>query len=669
MVYAFPLDASFSPFQFTRNRLEHIIAAVDPSDYPNRQNLRYELTLNAPEYAGLQILEPFLTLPGREKPPIITSGESTFEGAKFSVQGELDGLLYREKPSFQQSQISVISSLTMPFSFTEVVKYEGTEIVSQAIPPQWAIKAGLAEIDHDAWGSSYWTHYHANRFLTWQPDNKIVGSGQEEYLYFLLNFSPAPSYIKLRVDVTYTDAATETFYPSLPIQDVPFGRILCVPVGPSIALKDAPGSVIKYEVYLVDQLENRLSEKRTYWPDRKARRQERFIMFSNSFHSYDTLRLVGDGSELHKVQRFYADRERPIGAGSDFSDLFMIDKVGESEITISTGYFEKDSAEMTRYLSEFLLAEEWYLISQNAHEPLELVTTSQVSSEDSPGLVSRSYTLRKIRDASNYSFLPPAPVFAGRATYWKGSKPQYMLDGLGKRTGYVRYGRIVKTYLDTDTSYIPLTIKANSPGDADYLPEYLNPDITPGSTPFPSGAISRAGTFNRTNCGAGFVGGPATIVIAAGKYGGENAGEANLLAEAEYTSLNTQATANTSGTCTVNTTPIHGAILHKLPMDGGFNVIGSGDSGPVVDLRIDGVFIVPNTVGASPPSISISGSTMTPGLHTITCNVSYHHAPLRPCKLRIASKNKEINVSDNGLYSFGEIMVYSSDEPLTVEVL
>lgn len=671
MTYAFPLDhtLSFFPFQFTRNRLEHVIAAVDPADYPIRQNLRYELTLNAPEYPGLQILEPFISLPSREKPAIISEGISTYEGARFTMQMELDGLLTREKPTHRQAQISVISSLTMPFSFTEVIKYDDVEIRNQALPPQWAIKSGLSEVDHDGWGAAYWTHYHTNRFLTWQPDNKVVGADQEEYLYFLLNFSPTPSYIKLRVDVSYADATSETLYPSLPIQDVPFGRVLCIPVGPAVALQNAEKSVLKYQVYLVDQLENRLSEKRTYWPDRLKRRQERSILFSNSFQTFDTLRLVGESTETHKVQRYYADRERPIGAGSDFSDLFMIDKVGEREVVISTGYFEKGTAEITRYLSEFLLAEEWFLVTDKAHEPLELVSTSQVSQQDSMSLVSRSYTFRHIRDASNFSFLPSPPAFPGRATYWKPSKPQYVLDAYGKRTGYIRFGRIVKTYTDTDTPFVPLITKPNSPGDANYIPEHLDETITPGSTPFPNVAISRAGSFLRNNCSAGYVGRPPIIAIPVGKYGGENPGEANALAESEFTGLNTQAQANLTGTCELNLTPVHLSIFHKVQMDNSLHVYGSSDGGPVVNFRANGVIMVTNSVGQIPSTNRLSDGTIPPGVYTITAYVDYGHTPMRPCKLRIASKNKEINVTDRGLYSFGEITIYSSDEPLTLEVI
>ena len=670
MTFAFSTDPSFSPFQFTRNTLEHIIAAADPADYPNRPDLRYELTLNAPEYPGLQILQPFITLPGREKPAIVSTGESVFEGAKFSMQAEVDGLLSREKPSFRQSQISVISSLTMPFSFKEVVKYDGVEIRNQTLPPQWAIKAGLSELDHDAWGTSYWTHYHKNRFLTWQPDNKIISSGQEEYLYFLLNFSPSPEYIKLRVDVTYTDASSEEIYPLMPIRDVPFGRVLCVPIGPSIVLQGIAGSVaagapVNYQAYLVDQEGNRLSEKRTYWLDRRARRQDRAIMFSNSFQTYDTLRLVGDAAETHKVQRFYADRERPMGAGSDFSDLFMIDKVGTREVTISTGYFESNNVEMIRYLSELLLAEEWFMISDKAHEPLELMTTSQISSQDSPGLESRTYVFRYIRDASNYSFLPTAPAFPVRETYWKGSKPQFVLDAYGKRTGFVRYGRIVKTYSDTNTAFVPLTTKSNSPGDVDYIQEYRDASIVAGSTPFPSLAISRLGSFKRSTCGVGQIGAPLTITIPAGKYGGENEGEADAKAEAEFISLNTQAYANQNGACEINTIPFKFGLFNKtlLTAQPGYHVA-------IVDLRINGnLDVISNTSPELPPVNRLSENQFNPGVYDLVVEVEYANYPEQPCQLLIPSKNRRISVANSGLYTFYNVTINSSDNPLTIEVV
>lgn len=670
MKYAFPANpVSYMPFQFTRNRLEHIISAVDPVEYPQRQDLRYELTLNVPEYAGLQMLAPLITLPGREKPPLVSSNGSTYEGAKFTVQTELDGLLSREKPAFKQAQISVITTLTTPFGFTEVIKYQGEEISSKSLAPQWAIKSGLSENDHDGWGASYWTHYHSNRALTWQPDNKVVGECQEDYLYFLLNFSPVPAYIRLRVDVSYADSTNETIYPLEPIQNVPFGRVLCVPVGMSILCNGLTKSVLNYQTYLIDGEENRISERRTFWPDRRPRRQDRCLLFSNSFQVYDTLRLTGEASENHKVQRYYADRERPVGANADFSELFMIDKIGERELIISTGYFDRDSKEVLPYLSELLLAEEWYLITEKGHEPLELITSSQVSSQDNAGLVSRQYQFRYLTDASNHSALPSPPVFPGRETYWKPSNPQFVLDSYGKRTGYVRYGRIIKTYLDTDTSFVPFTSKSNSPGDADYVPEFKDTSIEPGSTPYPSAGISRLSTYTRATCESGWIGGPLTIVIPNEKYGGENPGEANALAEAEYVSLNTQAYANQVGSCEINTVPIHLAIFHKIPMDLNLQVVGSADFGPVVALRIGNTEWVTNTVGNTPPENRLSANKIAPGVYAITASVNYSSQPMRSCKLRIASKNKEINVSGPGLYNFGNITINSNDEPLTLEVL
>jgi hypothetical protein len=70
-----------------------------------------------------------------------------------------------------------------------------------------------------------------------------------------------------------------------------------------------------------------------------------------------------------------------------------------------------------------------------------------------------------------------------------------------------------------------------------------------GYTPFPNAAITRNTTFNRQGCGEGYMGGPATIVIPTGKYGGESAGLSDALAEAEYALLNTQAYTDQNGTC------------------------------------------------------------------------------------------------------------------------
>jgi hypothetical protein len=670
MKYAFPLDPelSFLPFQFTRNRLEHIIAAADPADYPARQNLRYELTLNAPEFPGLQMLEPFITLPSREKPPMVSGGQSTYEGAKFTMQAELDGLLSREKPAFRQAHMSVISSLTTPFSFTEVIRNNGVEIRNQVTPPQWAIKSGISELDHAGWGAAYWTHFHFNRFLTWQPDNKVVGQKQEEYLHFLLNFSPTPSSIRLRADITFTDYSSAAVYPLAPIQNVPFGRVLCIPVSPEIVTKGLTKPVLDYKVYLVDQNEYRLSEIRTYKLDRRPKKQERAILFSNSFHTYDTLRLVGEASETHKVQRFYADRERPIGAGVEFSDLFMIDKIGEKEFTISTGYFDENSAEVQRYLSEFLMAEEWFLMTEKGHEPIELVTSNQVSNQDNAGLVARQYQFRHVRDASNNSFLPVPPTFPTRPVYWKPSKPQFVLNAFGKRTGFVRYGRLEKTYADTQTPFIPITSKANSPGDTDFIPEFRDMSIPVNSTPYPSTAINKLSSFTRSNCGAGYIGSSLSIVIPAGKYGGENPGEANSLAELEYNNLNTQAYANQAGSCEINTTPFHVAIHHKIPMNP-LKVVGSENYGPVVKLLLNGSVVISNTTGNTPPNIRLSDETFMPGKYSIEMTVDYGNYPVQACRLRMVSKSKELNVYGPGTYSFGEIQVNSNDTPLTVEVI
>jgi hypothetical protein len=171
------------------------------------------------------------------------------------------------------------------------------------------------------------------------------------------------------------------------------------------------------------------------------------------------------------------------------------------------------------------------------------------------------------------------------------------------------------------------------------------------------------------DCNAGYVGGPATIRVNAGTYGGENPGDANALAEARYDSLNTQAYAQTNGTCTINNQPVHFAILHKIPMGDGNIVIGSTDAGPVVDLRISVVELISNTIGQNPPAVRTSLDLYQPGTYNFIMQVEYANAQIRKCKITLPSKNREVIVNKAGYYAFENVVVNSSDEPLTFEVI
>ncbi|GAB3790190.1 hypothetical protein GCM10028818_59950 [Spirosoma horti] len=553
MIDTLKTDITFLPLLFARNRIEHNIEPVD-TELEDRSGLRYYLDIYIPAYRQSPELERLLKLPGSEKPPQLKGGASIFEGAFFRLDELLNDALERTKPEFAQSNMSVIVSLTMPFELRESIENKGVLIPGSEItrPKQWVIKAGLTEEDFAGWGDAFFDQYLTeNRsFLTAQPDGKVIGSTQEEYLYFLANQKPTPASLIRRVEVMFEDNSIQTLDKGS-LTGVSLYQVVCMPVGPKALGLDTLGKrVISYKVWLSNENKQRLSEVRSFRIDPRFRQQERLILFSNSRGGWDTLRLVGEGSETLKTSRTSAEVERPLGAVADFPEIRVVNLVGEREISVSTGWIERNAKQTLRYLDELLLSEELYVVTDKGHFPIELVTNSLLDSSDSADLISRTFTFKRTTPVQNYSSLPVAPLTASRPTGWRGLGIMQLLDANGKRTGRGRPLKLQRYYTDDNLIYKPRSEKPNIQGDPDFIDSLYIPGSTPGSTPYPNKAFSRDLTFTRNNCGNDMVGGTITISIPAGKYGGEAPGDGDALAEAEYKSKNTQAYATANGTCT-----------------------------------------------------------------------------------------------------------------------
>ncbi len=548
---------AFLPVMFSRNQIEYVIDSVDTS-LADRSGLRYYLELLVPEFAGSSQFKRLVKMPGAEKPPARGNGSVVYEGCYFQLDELLDGFLEHQKPEFGTTEMAIIPTLTMPYITTETVE-NNSQLLPGATRSQasrWVLKAGLSERDFVAWGNSFFTDYMSkNRpFLTWHPNGKTIGPNQPEYLHFLLNMATVPATILRRVRVhykrpKYNGATVEVLERGALAGGQPF-QVVSVPVHPA-ALQFRPGDVDYYEVWLTDGNRNRISEVRTYKIDYTYRSQEQWILFTNSLGGWDTLRLLGEGSETLNTERTTAEMERPAGAPADFAELRVIQIKGSRELAISTGYFEQQSQEQLLYLSELLLAKEVYLVDSRGHQALELLTSGLVIKEDNSDLQARSFTFRMATPQFNYSTMPVAPAVMARPTKWRGVGVVQILDEYGKRTGKARPLKLQKYYVDDNTTFKPLTEKPNQPGNSDYADSLPLPGVTAGSTPYPSQALTRPTTYKRTTCINGQIGDTATIIIPAGKYGSEiSQDEASQRAEAEFRQLNTQAYADQFGTCT-----------------------------------------------------------------------------------------------------------------------
>jgi hypothetical protein len=656
---------AYLPLKFSRNKLSHTIEAADP-DLTSRVGLKYYLDLQVPIYPFSEVMESLHTSEGRETPVGNSNGVQIFSGADFHYNsgrnGKIDGLLSYQKPRRNQPVMSVLLGQTMAFSLSESVKGGHPEVdTMNRLGKMYAIKAGLSNEDYYAYGENFFNNWQKinKQFLTWQPNNKRVAFDQEEYLHFVLNFTPKPSVINLRVVSYGMDGIGSNATTAMSLYDPVLYSVICCPASmQSLGLSNL---VSRYDVWLANEKNQRLSEVRTYIVDQTPERFVKNIMFVNSLGGWDTMRLTGLSQSTLKTMQTTAEVERPTGAGVDFSELKIISIEGEYSLQVSTGFFKRDSVKYLKYLNELLLSEEVYLMTDKGHRPLQLTTSNLTDQVDNQDLVARTFSFRILDTVVNFSNLPAAQPITERQTIWRGLSLKPILDGFGKRTGYLAFERLEKVFSDDNSPVKPYTIKSNTPGDPDYLAPISSP-IPPGSTPYPNTLISKHGSFNRSNCGAGMIGGPATITIAAGEFGGENPGDADNLAKSKFESLNNQAYADINGTCNINTIPLKFGILHKTLSD------GSGRYIPVVDLRTSQTVIISNTTPTDPPEVRLSDSEYAPGIYNLIIEVEYQDTPIMPCKLKIPIKNREILVMSNGFFVFENVIINSSDNPLVIEV-
>ncbi|MPR36555.1 hypothetical protein [Salmonirosea aquatica] len=286
MIDALATGLTFLPLKFTRNALLHRIEAADPA-LTSRVGLSYQLTLLVPEFPFSGNLEALHTSEGREAPVEEQGGIQRYAGAEFRYNGgrngKLDGLLSHAKPRRAQNVLSLSLTQTTAFCLRENVT-GGLPAVNleKTLPKAQAIKAGLANEDFVAFGEAFWNVWQAEhrQFLTWQPDHKRVGRSQEEYLYFLLNISPAPEQVRLRVQHYPADGSIPEAVTVLTLDNPLLYAVVGCPVG--AAVLGIPATVTRYEVWLSDQNDRRLSETRTYLPDDAYQPQERSVLFVNS---------------------------------------------------------------------------------------------------------------------------------------------------------------------------------------------------------------------------------------------------------------------------------------------------------------------------------------------------------------------------------------------------
>ncbi|QHV97941.1 DUF5977 domain-containing protein [Spirosoma endbachense] len=545
------MSTSYLPLNLAQNPIVVNVDAADPVLITARAGLRYYLELMVPDFYGANTFSQLVEFEQSEIPPEEVAGGVIYRGANFELQDQLDSLLFRNAPVFDQTGIRVCDGLVTPYYVHARITNNDDAVYEHNFPVEFAIKAGIAERDFSVFKSDFFTAYIgvSGKFLTWSEDGKRVQMNQPEFLYWLSNCSPLPSQLALRCEVIYASLNTDPeVFTVTTLSGVTAMTVYCLAVGPSaLGLIEKALPVAGYKVWLEDQNGAMLSEVRTFRVDPEFRRNVRIVLFANSLGGFDTICFTGQGEESVKFTRSVSDRYPDYAFEPQYSEQIINGVTGERELAVNTGWLKPYGR---TYLQELLLSKELYIVTDRAFLPLVPVTDSFRAAVDDEGPIGRELIFRYANPERNFSSLPKREFITVRPTAWRPKATACLLDNNGRRTGKKGVMLLEKYYLDDNTRVREAPIKPNVPGTEGYIAPDNSLDCQ--VTPFLSAGISRATTYDRSNCPNGQVGGPAMIVIAAGTYGSElSQADADAKAEADYKRQNTQAYTDINGTCVV----------------------------------------------------------------------------------------------------------------------
>ena len=542
------------PLRFSRNPIAYTMDAV-PESLIDRANLRYILCVKKPRNYGSGEFTELITLPGRELPKRTELGADYYPGAQFDVGVFIDDFLKRTPPRFGQTNIVTCSDMITPFLVQTRVENAGVLVPDSAktLPLEYAIKGSLGVEQFAVWQEQFFSTYlaDARRFLTWQPSEKWTDVNQPEFLYYLVNYTPRPTELRLRVEIKYTDGSLGGSTPQTMTtvgQYVVYG----IPVGfAALGLPAVEASQNKeihsYKVYIANQAGQRLSEKRTYYVQRDYEPNVRYLLYANSLGGYDTLRCTGQTSRSLTVKGTAAQRSLDPTYLPTTAELFSLNRLGERVITLNTGLRDGDELD---YLSELTLSDEVYVVTQEGFVALEPTSTTLALRTDDENLAGRTLTFRYAKNEVGYSDLPAAPTVPTRPTRWVPANAFCVIDDNGKRTGYMAAAKLELRYADDGSLVKPRRSKANTPGTEGFTAPTLSGACA--TTPYLNALVEKAGTYKRSNCGTDQEGTVATLSIPANTYGAETPEQLQARIDQALRVMDTQAYADQFGACLAN---------------------------------------------------------------------------------------------------------------------
>lgn len=571
-------------FQPSKNPIWQFVDAVEDGDLNvsgNRNNIKYEGTIDRPTFPGSLERSVVRTFYGLEIPLRTENGVDILEGWQVNLRDIIDDELEVKQPD-DSEKVTLAKGTALDFTFKSKVFDGATEKTNYAttFSTIWAIKAGINAESYSQWRRGVFSEYFGKdrRFLTWYPRTetkieRVVRYEDKLYASFLLNMSPLPATINVVIVLRYPDAEHAIYYEY--DKNMAVADILHINLSPcewfiEEVVGDYQWAFMHYfEVFLINEKAERISEICRFVKDRAEPVASRWVQvrWSNSAGGWDSWRFLRESEDV-AVSATTAERVLTAEYSTTDSELFVTDKKGREVVNLSTGAVD---AKIIDWLEELVWSENVQVYDTEAEAWVACVV--QNSAYKPAGLKEylgrRTFALQRAKELVSYSKLPKGTVVEDRPKSWLPQDGYCITDAFGKYTGLQAYANLKLFYTDVNPNEAVRGVqkKANVPGTEGYIGPVSSSDCEVADTPFTNQLQSRTSSRVRSNCDNGFRGGPWTISVAAGTYGGTTQAEANARAVAAMDLMDTQANADANGTCIALTAGLQAEFWNFTPVN------------------------------------------------------------------------------------------------------
>jgi hypothetical protein len=215
----------------------------------------------------------------------------------------------------------------------------------------------IPHADYYEWLESFGTTSPL-KFLTFQPEKKLVSKAQPEWLLMNANTS-AGAFAFIRVELQFNESPNTNF--TIAWNAAWNDKLVLIPVGFEqlglSAYETATKQVLSYTVFVYGSggILNRLTEFRHYIVDQRAHREEKFLLFFNSLTGIDTVRLKGTAAKQLQSSQEVVESVLDDSTTTAQGTMNMINKSYQNAFGANTGFLRKSEID---YYTELLKAEQ-----------------------------------------------------------------------------------------------------------------------------------------------------------------------------------------------------------------------------------------------------------------------------------------------------------------------